>query len=722
MKYCARLLVIAISLMVSSGYAQFKIVGYLPQYRVDAIDVSVGQYLDDLIYFNLRLNADASLDWSVISENGIRKVQEIKRRYGVRTQICIGGWYTAEGKYFAPVIKDPVLRSRLVQNLLDFCTQYDFDGVDYDWEHPQNEAETNAYADLFEETKAAFEPHGKIVSAAVSRWHIFPKRAYDVLDKIHIMAYNGETALNYNYGVSTAEVFLQLDIPREKLYLGTPFYGYQGSQAYTYDYIVRNYNPGPEFNIANGISYQGIYAQERRVQYAHAQNMGGMMIWEIGQDSPGEMSLLRAIHHTAHEMEKLPPPESISLSAAAGQLELRFSPVAGASSYRVYLYSSENLLVDSLDTNVTALQLETPADGELSFAQVVAINSTGEFGRPSRVMAASPAGASNRVVIVNDYDLWRTPADMIVRHASLLAAAGYSVASICGPDIGDSALFEDNPVVDWMVGDKGHYAPPLSENNRTFLQAFLEQGGRLFISGSNIGYGLFMKGTFAEKSFFIAALKSVCRDDAPQDRISQFYTLNSVPGSIFDGIGPVQFDNGNYGSYNVFDPDVIDTKSFGHAGFVFAGLAEGASAACSYYHGPFGSGPDFGSMVYLTVPFESITSPESRSQIMERILRFFQPATEVARGEVPEDFQVFGNYPNPFNSGTTIEYRLSGPATVSVRIYNALGETVAASVERQPAAGAYRFHWDAGQLPAGPYFYEVKTGAEKYQGKMLCVK
>ena len=694
---------------------------------MDDVDISVGRYLDDLIYFNLRVDSTAGLDRSVISEEGIRKVMQIKERYGVRTQICLAGWWTTTGRYFAGVVLNDSLRERLVDNVLDFCLQYGFDGVDYDWEHPQSQEETEAYADLFEETRDAFAPHGMIVSAAVSGHKLFPTRAYAALDKIHIMSYGGRH-ITYDAGVYEASIFLERrDIPREKLYFGTPFYGYSndGRPYYTYRRIVELYDPGPEFNIVDGIMYQGIYAQERRTLFAHAQHMGGMMIWEIGQDAPGEKSLLRAIHRTVAELKKLPPPRSFrmrpSTSANHGIL-LQFSEIPGAAGYRVVLRSAAGATVDSLDVDSTRVIFSSLTPDSLYYARVLALDSEGGRGRPSKTMAATAGARSEQAVIVNDYDPWHKPLDLIERHAPLLHRKGYGISSVYGPDIAEGIELDDAAIVDWMAGDKGHYDPAIDESNRMLLARYLEQGGRLFISGSNIGYDLYLKGTVDEKLFYLSTLKAFCRDDAPNDLISQFYTLEPAPGSIFDGMDAISFDNGESGCYNVFNPDVLDPKNLSQAGFTFTGMERRPDAACTYYRGPFGDGAAEGALVYLSVPFESVVSAKDREEMLSGIVDYFRQPTLVMSPSQPFASTLFRNYPNPFNSAATIEYETTAAADVAIRIYNLLGETICRHAEKSGAPGVHRFRWNAEGQPAGVYFYEVRIGAQKYGGRMVYVK
>ena len=88
------------------------------------------------------------------------------------------------------------------------------------------------------------------------------------------------------------------------------------------------------------------------------------------------------------------------------------------------------------------------------------------------------------------------------------------------------------------------------------------------------------------------------------------------------------------------------------------------------------------------------------------------------------------NYPNPFNPATTIEFELLEDASVSVRIFNILGQEVAApSLHEWYPAGTGSAGFDASRLPSGVYFYQVvaEPGSGGPQrtagvGKMLLVK
>mgnify|MGYP006287597517 CR=1 FL=1 len=84
-------------------------------------------------------------------------------------------------------------------------------------------------------------------------------------------------------------------------------------------------------------------------------------------------------------------------------------------------------------------------------------------------------------------------------------------------------------------------------------------------------------------------------------------------------------------------------------------------------------------------------------------------ATEVTT-ELPRRFELRGNYPNPFNPTTTVQFALPQPAEVTVQVYNTLGQNVLTVDGGRMAAGANReIRLDASALPSGLYLYRVQA-------------
>jgi fibronectin type 3 domain-containing protein len=94
----------------------------------------------------------------------------------------------------------------------------------------------------------------------------------------------------------------------------------------------------------------------------------------------------------------------------------------------------------------------------------------------------------------------------------------------------------------------------------------------------------------------------------------------------------------------------------------------------------------------------------------------------------PDTYALYANFPNPFNPSTSIEYALPEAASVSIAIYDILGQKVRelAAHPLQPA-GFYQLTWDGldhrGQgVASGIYFYRLKTPGFSQTRKMTLVK
>ncbi|MBW7888283.1 MAG: T9SS type A sorting domain-containing protein [Bacteroidetes bacterium] len=90
--------------------------------------------------------------------------------------------------------------------------------------------------------------------------------------------------------------------------------------------------------------------------------------------------------------------------------------------------------------------------------------------------------------------------------------------------------------------------------------------------------------------------------------------------------------------------------------------------------------------------------------------------------QMPKEFLLAQNVPNPFNPSTTISYILPEDGFVSLKIYNTLGNEIATLVNDYKAAGLYSVNWDARNLSNGLYFYRMQTGNISITKKMVLTK
>lgn len=78
--------------------------------------------------------------------------------------------------------------------------------------------------------------------------------------------------------------------------------------------------------------------------------------------------------------------------------------------------------------------------------------------------------------------------------------------------------------------------------------------------------------------------------------------------------------------------------------------------------------------------------------------------------ELPQEFVLKHNYPNPFNPSTTIVFGLPEKAKIKLEVYNAIGRKVSTLIDREMEAGYHDIIWDASGVASGVYFYRITAG------------
>ena len=88
-------------------------------------------------------------------------------------------------------------------------------------------------------------------------------------------------------------------------------------------------------------------------------------------------------------------------------------------------------------------------------------------------------------------------------------------------------------------------------------------------------------------------------------------------------------------------------------------------------------------------------------------------------------FALFQNFPNPFNSSTTIRYQIQQARFVSLKVYDVLGKEAATLVNEEKPAGEYSVTFSAkggSNLSSGVYFYQLKSGNFVETKKLILMK
>jgi photosystem II stability/assembly factor-like uncharacterized protein len=91
-------------------------------------------------------------------------------------------------------------------------------------------------------------------------------------------------------------------------------------------------------------------------------------------------------------------------------------------------------------------------------------------------------------------------------------------------------------------------------------------------------------------------------------------------------------------------------------------------------------------------------------------------------GEIPKDFSLSQNHPNPFNPSTKFKFAIPVSSNVSLKLFDNQGREIAVFINSFLRAGVYEYDFDGGALSSGIYFYRLTTETFAETRKMVLVK
>lgn len=234
----------------------------------------------------------------------------------VKVLLSVGGWSYNDAE-LEPVFKEATntekKRAKLAKSIINMCNKYGFDGIDMDWEHPRTDTTKNQYEAFMLYLGKKLHSQDKLFTAAILGGVNQLGAAYydskaqtdkvlNELDWINVMAYDGGDGRYhspYSYAKKCGNYWKKKrGVPAGKIVLGVPFYG-RPTWA-TYEELLEADKNAYKSDTAtfNGtkVYYNGVNTIKKKTNYA-LDNFGGVMIWEITQDSSnGKYSLLNAIY------------------------------------------------------------------------------------------------------------------------------------------------------------------------------------------------------------------------------------------------------------------------------------------------------------------------------------------------------------------------------------------------------------------------------------------
>jgi len=333
-----------IFLGISLTFSQ-RVIGYYPQwvqasFTPDKIDYSVVTHVLHSFAWPDEQGNILHYD-NMLSESINNTVHE----NGAKILLVFGGWGQSWG--FPSTVSSYEVRAIFINNIIDLCETYGYDGIDIDWEQPVNSIEKNNLTSFITELREAFDAtHPEwIISMAipVSNWsgqHYDFTLLKQSVDFFNAMTYDihgswtshaghnsplypsppndpeGSMSTGIDYLVSTR------GIEPSKVNAGIPFYGKEynttdinqpfagGDVARLYNEYHGLINNGWEYVWDNDgqvpylksetqnkiITIDDSLSVSKKSVYAISKNLGGLMIWALGYDYiDGDQKLIQSM-------------------------------------------------------------------------------------------------------------------------------------------------------------------------------------------------------------------------------------------------------------------------------------------------------------------------------------------------------------------------------------------------------------------------------------------
>ncbi len=324
------------------------------------------------------------------------------------------------------------------------------------------------------------------------------------------------------------------------------------------------------------------------------------------------------------------------------------------------LLAKNNLVLTGLTTN------------QLYFVKISAYDSvTNTNSTLSEVLAAVPTNHTDSTLLVSGFErnIAGNTYNFTIQHGTSFYNLNKYVESCTHTGIVNNLVSLTNyRVVDWILGEESTADTTFTPTEQSYVTSYLQQGGYLFTSGSEIGYNLSLYGTTADKQFYNNYLKASFIADSPNNQPGVYYNsmVSTVTTSIYPANDTVNFDNSTHGTYNVKYPDVITTINGSLPDMHYA--TSNTDYACIHYAGVFTGGTKEGKLVYLAYPFETIYPSTARDTVIKDILIYFlgeENFTTAIKQSTGSNTQIT-IYPNPTNGVFTVTSKDLTDASIQI--------------------------------------------------------
>ncbi|MBV6647300.1 MAG: N-acetylmuramoyl-L-alanine amidase [Cyclobacteriaceae bacterium] len=311
--------------------------------------------------------------------------------------------------------------------------------------------------------------------------------------------------------------------------------------------------------------------------------------------------------------------------------------------YRLYFATDDNLdnwtlaadesrlTSDSTSVSLPLTEFANAPTSDVYHFKLTAVAESEAESEGGDIYSRSSIVGGDRILIVDGFDRtsgsftekyheFATDYFKSIRDSRVAEVATASNEAVIMEDV----QLSDYDLVVWFLGDESTSDETLNSTEQSKIANFLEDGGKLFISGSEIGWDLSQRGTSDDKTFYETYLKAIYVADGAQ----AYNPAKGIAGTEFEGL-EIPFGI----AYPEDFPDdiapgpgaiaILDYNEFGKRG----GVA---------YKGNLGAGVVPGGVVYISFPLET-AGVRDRQLMMRMTLDYLEVGTYQAWPPIAED-------------------------------------------------------------------------------------
>lgn len=307
---------------------------------------------------------------------------------------------------------------------------------------------------------------------------------------------------------------------------------------------------------------------------------------------------------------------------------------------------------------------------------------------------------------------------LVVNYVAAWGAAPTGIATLIAPPNG-STIYTHNPQMKWTtVYWAGKYNIQISTNPAFSSMVLNDSTAQDIDTTYNVPNGILQNNTLyywriaavnprgrgpftAAWSFTVgnvpaAPVLLTPPDSSTVPTVTPTLTWTNVPTTDYYGV-QVSFSP-TFASYVVNDSNVSATNYTINPGTLVFGT--------QYYWRVFarnglGRGPNSTTWKFTPINITGLTNNGS---------------------EIPNEYNLFQNFPNPFNPTTMIKFDIPANSNVKLTVYDVQGRESVSLVNEELSAGRYQVSWNASNLSSGVYYYKLESGNKVFTKKLILLK